>query len=231
MVDEPTRIRGMVVPMGAQLPLNRNKRRSKAMIPDTVSPWLAELVREELLPDETILWAETPKPRFFTTGSTATFGFAVVWTAFSLFWVASALGFQVPNFDRGVDFFALFGVPFVLIGFAMLATPIWTYRNAFKTVYLLTDQRAITFIGGFRMTIRSFHPRELRTVYRKQSADGSGDVIFNAKRWTDSEGTSHSEEIGFLGIPDVKSVEQLLKQMVESHRRQAERKMLERRDG
>ncbi|WP_246146727.1 hypothetical protein [Rubripirellula lacrimiformis] len=138
-----------------------------------------------------------------------------------MFWIAGASGFEIPRFNRGEDLFPLFGVPFLLIGFAMLSAPLWAYRNAFKTVYVLTDRRAITFIGGWRMTIRSFLPRELTVVYRKQAADGSGDVIFNAKRWKDSEGTSHSEEVGFLGIADVKRVEQQLKSMVDSHRRRA----------
>jgi hypothetical protein len=189
------------------------------MIPEKISPSLRQIVRDELQPNERIIWSETPKPRFFTTGSTATFGFAVVWTLFSLFWIAGASGFQIPRFNRGQDIFPLFGVPFVLIGFAMLSTPIWTYRNAFKTVFVLTDRRAITFVGGWAMTIRSFQPRDLTVVYRKQAADGSGDVIFNAKQWKDSEGISHSEEIGFMGIADAKKVEKLLKDMVDSHRR------------
>ncbi|WP_442511488.1 hypothetical protein SH528x_003169 [Novipirellula sp. SH528] len=189
------------------------------MIPDTISPSLADLVRNELEPNERVLWCETPKPRYFTAGSSGTFAFAVVWTLFSMFWIAGASGFQVPKFNRAQDLFPLFGVPFLLIGFAMLSTPIWSYRNAFKTVYILTNKRAITFVGGFRTTIRSFQPRELTTVYRKQASDGSGDLIFNAKQWKDSEGTSHSEELGFLSISDVKTAERLLKDMVDSHRR------------
>lgn len=191
------------------------------MLPNSISPWLEDLVKQELEPGERIIWSETPKPRFFTPGSSATFAFAVVWTLFSAFWIAGASGFQMPQFNRGEDLFPLFGVPFLLIGIGMLLTPIYTYRNAFKTVYVLTDRRAITFVGGFRIAVRSFLPRELTTVYRKQGRDGSGDVIFNAKRWKDSEGSSHSEEIGFLGIDDVRSVEQLLKEMVDSHRRVA----------
>ncbi|MGB7325088.1 MAG: hypothetical protein WBD31_09465 [Rubripirellula sp.] len=190
------------------------------MIPNNLPSYLTDLVRSELKPGETVIWAATPLARFMTVKSTGIFVFAIPWTLFSLFWIAGASGFQVPQFDGPGDLFPLFGVPFVLVGLGMLCYPILNYRNAFRTCYLLTNRRALTFEREWGRTIvRSFSPRQLTVVYRKQSSDGSGDLIFNAKRWKDSDGHSHSEEIGFLTIADVQEVEQKLKAMVDSHRR------------
>ncbi|WP_235908316.1 hypothetical protein [Roseiconus nitratireducens] len=128
----------------------------------------------------------------------------------------------MPKFVGWVDLFPLFGVPFLLIGLAMLCYPIQNYRNAFRTCYVLTNRRALTFEREWgRTVIRSLAPRQLTVVYRKQAVDGSGDVIFNAKRWKDSDGASHSEEIGFISIADVRDVERKLKAMVDTHRRRA----------
>lgn len=176
---------------------------------------LLDKVENELERGESIKWIDMPIPRYFTPASMVTFLFAIPWTAFALFWMAGASGFSVPDFDEGFDLFPLFGVPFVLIGFVLFSTPIWTYRKAFKTVYVITDRRAITFDGGFSMTIRSYPPDKLGNVFRKEKKDGSGDVIITHKSWRDSDGDKHKEELGFLGVRNAKQVEQMLKGLAE----------------
>ena len=178
------------------------------------------MVRSELSQNESIIWAATPLARYLTTKSIGTVLFGIPWTLFSLFWIAGAAGFQIPRFGGADALFPLFGIPFVLVGLYMLAYPIQNYRNAFKTCYLLTDRRALTFEPEWGKTVvRSFRPQELTAVYRKKASDGSGDLIFNAKRWKDNDGQSHSEEIGYISIASVREVEKLLTAMVDSHRR------------
>ena len=126
---------------------------STPMIDPSIPAPLAAKVERELERGEAVVWIGMPKPTFFSPRSTGAFLFAIPWTAFALFWTAGAAGFQVPKFNQGVDLFPLFGVPFVLIGFAMLSTPLWVYRNSFKTVYVITDRRAITIEGGWSTTI------------------------------------------------------------------------------
>ncbi len=80
-----------------------------------------EQVDRELEPGERVEWIEMPIPRFFTPASTAIFLFAIPWTAFAVFWICGAAGFKLPDFRQGgFELFPLFGVPFVLIGLAML---------------------------------------------------------------------------------------------------------------
>ena len=181
------------------------------MLDPTISRNLNSAVERELRSGESVSFMETPQPRFFTTASTGAFVFAIPWTLFALFWMGGAAGFKIPDFKNGFDLFPLFGIPFVLIGFAMLSSPFWAYRNAFKSVYVITDQRAITFVGGFRTTIRSFYPDDLRDVYRTERPDGSGDVIIGSSVRRDSDGDSHTTHFGFLGVSDAKATEDRLR--------------------
>jgi len=77
--------------------------------------------------------------------------------------------------------FPLFGVPFILVGFGMLSGPIWAYRKALKTVYVVTNRRAITLDGGRTVAIRSYPPDRLADVYRKERKDGTGDVLISRR--------------------------------------------------
>lgn len=178
---------------------------------------LRDKVDRELERDERIEWIGMPKRVFFTPVSTASFLFGIPWTAFALFWIAGAAGFKIPQFNQGFDLFPLFGIPFVLIGCGMLSAPIWAYRSAGKSVYVITDQRAITFNGGWTTTIRSYPPEKLTDVYRKEKADGSGDVIITRRAWRDSENGQQVEELGFLRVENAKEVERRLKSLADKY--------------
>ncbi len=180
----------------------------------TIPRELEEKIQRELESREHIIWMEQPIPRYFTATSTASFLFAIPWTAFAVFWMFGASGFKLPDFSKGeFSFFPLFGIPFVLIGLWMLSTPLWAYKKAFKTVYVITDKRAITFDSGWTMIIRSYTPDRLLNVYRKEKRDGSGDVIIEQDLWAGSEGGQQAQYLGFLNIRDPRTVENMLKKL------------------
>jgi hypothetical protein len=172
---------------------------------------LQEKVNQELEDGERIEWIGMPIPRFFTPAATASFLFAIPWTAFALFWICGAAGFKIPDFNEGFDVFPLFGVPFVLIGFAMLASPLWAHKKASRSVYVITNRRAIIMDGGWSTTIRSYTPDKLQNIYRKERKDGSGDVIVDRCSFRDSDGDQHSRALGFLRIKHPKEIESRLK--------------------
>ncbi|OLP16020.1 hypothetical protein BST81_23465 [Leptolyngbya sp. 'hensonii'] len=179
---------------------------------------LRQKVDRELQPGEFIRWIEQPIPRFFTLESIGAVLFGIPWTAFALFWMWGAAGFKLPNLSHGLQFqhiFALFGVPFVLIGLGMLSSPLWVWQQAKQTVYLITDNRAILLTGGGSTTIRSYTPEQLGNLFRKERSDGTGDVIFAVREWKDSDGDRRTEDIGFKGIRNPKNVEALLKQLAQ----------------
>lgn len=183
---------------------------------DPVIPFrLRDVVDRELERDDRIEWLGMPKRVYFTPVAIGAFLFGIPWTAFALFWTAAAAEFKLPAFNKGFDLFPLFGVPFVLIGLAMLSSPIWAYWRAGKTVYIVTNRRAITFDGGWSTTIRSYPPDKLTDIYRREKPDGSGDVIIARRAWRDSDGDRQTEELGFMRIADVKDVERRLKELAQ----------------
>ena len=178
---------------------------------------LRDKVDRELESGDQTQWIDMPIPRFFTPFATASFLFGIPWTASAAFWMYGAAGFGVPDFNQGgPPVFPLFGLPFILVGLAMLAAPLWAYRKAFKTVYVVTDRRAITFDGGWSMTIRSYPPAELQNVYRNERANGSGDVIIARRAWRTANGARQSEELGFLRVRQAKDVERLLRDLAQT---------------
>ncbi len=183
---------------------------------------LEDKVERELEACERIRWMGQPIPRFFTPISTAMFLFGIPWTVFSLGWMALTtwgVAWSISDSQKvsGLIFivFALFGLPFLLVGFGMLAAPLWARRNAFKTVYVITDQRAITFDAVWTTTVRSYSPDQLQNIYRQERGNGTGDVFFSQRVWQDSESGQQVQNLGFLNIREAKRVEQMLRELAE----------------
>lgn len=186
---------------------------------DPSIPWqLQEIVQRELDRDERVVWSAMPKPKYFSGPALGTFLLAIPWTAFSVFWIAGAAGFKIPQFNNVADLFPLFGIPFFLVGIGMLCSPLWAYRNSLNTVYLITNRRAITIDGGMSYTVRSYTPEKLNETFRREHQDGSGDVIISRHSWRDSDGDKQMQELGFLRIKDAKSVESMLKELADTCR-------------
>lgn len=192
------------------------------MIADTQVPYaLREWVDREIEPGERLQWMDVPAPRFFTGPATAAFLFGIPWTAFAVFWTVMAAWGTRQAAHTGAPrafsiLFPLFGVPFILIGLGMLSCPFWAYRKARRTVYAITDRRAILFEGGRSLTVRSFPPDKLRNVFRKERKDGSGDVIFYCRTRRDSDGDRHAQDVGFLRIRNAKAVEDLIQELAKT---------------
>lgn len=170
---------------------------------------LRDRVSSELDTGERIFWLDQPRPPAgFSWWMLAPSLFAIPWTAFTLFWIAGAVGI----FDKGwaafrqVDIqrllFGAFGIPFLLVGLAMFFSPFWARAKrrqaARDTVYLITDQRALILNAGYMgdgllasiagpvavgmvrgsFLVSSYTPARLRNIQRVQRMDGNGDVIF-----------------------------------------------------
>jgi len=184
----------------------------------SLPPRLRSLVEYELADGEELIWAAQPDPRRFALKSLPIVLFGIPFTAFALFWIAGASGFKIPDFSKEIAFFPLFGIPFVLIGLGMLSAPFWMMRKARRTAYVITARRAIIFQGGWSTKIRSFGPEDLQDLRRRQRRDGSGDVVFTKEISYGNQGRHRIKDIGFLAIPDVKEVEDLLEEIVKQHR-------------
>ena len=184
-------------------------------------PAAAALVRAELRSGERMTWAGQPLPGRFARKAILPMLFAIPFTAFAIFWISAATAGTShvrsygggDGFAHAFNFFPLFGLPFLLVGLGMLTSPYWMYRRARRVVYALTDQRAIIFDAGFwnRTTVRSFDPQSLHDLRRNQGGDGSGDLVFDREWGARTRNGQQATDIGFLAIPDVKRVEDLVR--------------------
>jgi hypothetical protein len=183
---------------------------------DPLPPDMEDRLLVEVEPGERLLWAGRPGTARFALMTLPIFGFGLVWTAFSIFWMW--LAFRGAMAGAGGDLvryiFPLFGLPFVVIGFGMLGSPFWATRRARKTTYALTDRRLIFIEVGLTGAVRtmSLQGHELGPIERVERKDGSGDLSFS--RFNDSRNghdTSDGQARSFFSIPHVREVESLVR--------------------
>ncbi len=179
---------------------------------------LESMIHEELAGDEKLSWVGRPRPGRMVAAALPSFLIGACFTAFALFWIYGASGGLGPPRPRRGNpavqgLFPLFGIPFVLVGLGMLASPFVAARNARKTCYALTDRRAIVWEGGLwhGTRVRSYRPGDLRSMARNQRGDGSGDLIFEEVTTFGNRGRQQTVRRGFLAIEDVREVEGLVR--------------------
>ena len=191
-------------------------------------PEIQDKITRELNRGEVIVWAQQPNLEKFikkiTAGSFLIWLFFIPWTAFSLFWMAGAAGFKMPDFSHPSFqlFFPLFGLPFLFIGIAGLAAPIWLpffiKNKALTTAYVITNLRAFTIEGTKTVKYKSYYPDQLKNMEREEYPDGSGDIVFIKNNNTDANtGTNNWNKNlkgeGFYAIENVKKVASLLEKL------------------
>jgi hypothetical protein len=178
---------------------------------------LQQRLRSELKPGESLAWAGQPSPdRYMKSGFKLWF-FFIPWTAFALFWIAGASGFQLPRFDSGWSFFPLFGLPFLLIGLGGLSAPFWLRRKARSIIYAITNERAISIEGAKSITVKSYLASDIADIERTEHQDGSGDLVLRTERYRDSDGDRQTRQHGFFAVADVRHVGNLVENLTRSN--------------
>ena len=182
-----------------------------------IEPELRRALESELADGERIVWLRQPVPWLIWRGTLVLLIFAIPWTAFAVFWTVAAAG---GIWNRGAApaswfhyVFPLWGLPFILVGLAMLSTPWLAARGARRTVYAITDRRAIVWMGkGWgKMEVQSFEPKRLLSLTRTARANGSGDLVFEQFRETHGSSTTTIRR-GFMGLSDVRDAEDVLRE-------------------
>jgi hypothetical protein len=187
---------------------SRWKERAKeAAMSRTLPSYIKEFATEEFR-GESMRWVGQPDPGRVAMASMLLWGFALPWTAFSVHWVWGASQSKDPIFP-------LFGLPFVLIGIGMLLSPLWNFFKARRTLYVLTPKR-LTVLEYFpKPKVRSAFPGQIVALERVQHRDGSGNlkIIFG---WVkDSEGARTEKNETLYGVPNVREVEKLIRELME----------------
>jgi hypothetical protein len=175
------------------------------------------VIELELEDSEEVLWAGRPDPKRMLFPSIFTFGFGVVWTSFIVnfiyMWHSGPKDVKGPGGLFGMQGILsnLFFVPFLVIGTGMLLSPLWFYRKAKRTAYGVTDKRILIIESGRSRKVQTYGPADINNIERKERADGSGDLTFASRSFKNSDGHQQSQPVQFVGIPEVRSVERILR--------------------
>jgi hypothetical protein len=201
-------------------------------------PDMQELVLGEVRKEENLIWAEQPDPNKFMLSGIPSVLIGILLTPSALFLLhgvypilSCATGFgqcktTVPIFLFFGLFVGLFGILggilMFLLGLFFLATPYVKKLCALKTVYVVTNKRAICFnkIGSIRRDngfkgyeILTYYPDKLIHMKKVVRANGSGDLIFVEIpiRSPGPDPFLSFRKVGFLSIKNVNSVEDLIR--------------------
>ena len=163
---------------------------------------------------ESLLWAGVPRQGLLLRPADAyMIPFSLLWGGFAFFWEASVVRGGAPFF------FALWGIPFVLVGIYLVVGRFFVDARArADTFYGLTNQRAIIVSGIFTRSVTSLNLRTLTDVSLVERTDGSGTLLFGrphpAASWSAGmpwPGMSQLSTPTFELIPDARRVhDQLL---------------------
>lgn len=173
-------------------------------------PWVRRLALEKQ-PDEELLWVARPTDAY---GRIAQASWLVIVGLFVLFTVRSSdlIGEFVP------EAWAVWIIPavslFVLVGLAGVFWfgPRW---DASRTLYVLTNRRALLMRFGTFFRIRAFDLMDVQRLTRFELENGNGDLVFERFSLKDEEGNVTAGENGFYGIADVRQVEKLLQAIID----------------
>lgn len=180
-------------------------------LPDAVA---REALQAEIRSGETIVWAGRASRVQITSAQWYnTFG-GLFFVAFSIMWMCISNGKSTQKNDAIIA--TAMGCLFLLLGLWFAITPLRARYKARKNIYAITDQRALVLEGalfGGARQVYSFDPHRLGKIRRTQRTDGSGDLILEESiSGLDHEtGQAMIKVVGFIGINDVKQVEELLR--------------------
>ena len=111
--------------------------------------------------------------------------------------------------------YAFFGAPFLIVGLLLIAAPSWAARRASRTIYAITDSRALILLGGPEgpRRVQTYTEADVREIHVNECRASIGDVTFAHRSETSDNGRSREWSVGFFRIRNVRQVEELLRRV------------------
>lgn len=156
---------------------------------------LSQELQPYLNQSERLLWAGKPKAGIlFRTSDLFVVPFSLLWCGFAVFWVFMA--------QKAGGIFALFGVPFVVIGlYFVFGRFLVDARQRAGTVYGLTEDRILIRSGLFSKSLQSVNIKALTDFQYTEKKDGSGTITLGPKNPMMPYGSTMSGWPGVKGMP------------------------------
>ncbi len=173
---------------------------------------MQRILESELRLGELVVWSQQPRLAAMALKSLPKFLFGVGGIAFGI-WLASLAANGSTSSSRHEDpaFYRLPVGLFLLFAVIQLLSALWACCQAFRTVYAITNQRAVHIVVLGPRTVYSFVGQNLMNIHRVENRSGNGDIIFH-REVRDGQGARRglSHEVGFLGIARVREAEDAL---------------------
>jgi hypothetical protein len=177
-----------------------------------------QMLASEMLSGETITWAGQPETSvIFHKEDWAAIPFSLLWGGFAIFWEYMATGGFGAKGSGGGWFFALWGIPFVVIGQYMIwGRFIYAYYKKRRTYYALTNQRALTLFAGRSRKVTAVSLQAVAAINKYVRGDGIGTITFgnSTSGGSDfvfqSKGSTREQDPAFCDIANVDAVYQMV---------------------
>ena len=170
--------------------------------------------QSELQSGESISWAGVANPARAALGALPIALFGIPFAGFALFWMSQAfrathaMASNTHNsFARGFSVFPIFGIPFLLVGLAVILTPLWAFLTGKNTVYAVTNRRVMVISGAKSRAVKSLTPADIAGVDYRERPDGSGDIAIMTNTFQNrGNNMSTQMKVALCGVPNVKQV-------------------------
>ena len=145
--------------------------------------------------------------------------FAVLWLALTTMHLWLPLGLPdapKPAVDPPVVGLMLIGLMLAALALLIMSSPLWERERAHRTFYALTNRRALIVVEGAQGVVQSVPPAEFeieRTTIECSDHDTDWSDLILKRETTGSGGSEITTTIGFFGITDAATVEQLARQI------------------
>jgi hypothetical protein len=191
-----------------------------------LTPDIDSAVHNELRDGEELWYAGMPSPSRMGRKMWPIALFGLFFGGFAAFWItmaAAGVWFGAANATEktgssgaaGVAagvfmLFPLFGLPFLLIGLAMISSPFWVGRKARRTACCVTNQRAMQIECGRSIKVQSWSALDLDEISKTLHPDGTGSLTFASSLVQRAKGGVREVAQGFYGVPDPRACEEAL---------------------
>lgn len=183
------------------------------------------IIEAQLYDDETLLWWGAPKPTFYVIRHTDWSAFlgGLVVVAVSGIFMSALRAMPVSDGFGGPP--PIFSAMFTLIPLIILLVGVWyatgpgrKFIEAQRTLYALTDRRALIVHQMLSTQVKSYYDTQIEKLDTHIHSDGTGDIIFDTevkpravrnRRRVSFRDVHH----GFMGIEDPRGVEDLMAQL------------------